>query len=179
MDYRWETIVQMLNSLNRLSRKTLVLRNYELFEKDEFINGHEDIDLLCEDPDAVIEALYAKQTNGDEDKTHLIAGVSGRMIPIDLRTVGDSYYDSKWEADMLRRRVRTPQGYFVLHPEDYIYSLLYHGIYHKQFLKEEYVLRVMELACINEIKIDKNHLKDELDLFMRKNGYIETGYRSK
>ena len=179
MNYQWKSIIQMLNSLNELGSKTLILRNYELFEKDEFIKGHEDIDLLCDDPDAVIAALRAEQTNGKEDKTHLSVNVSNRMIPVDLRGVGDSYYDSKWEANMLRRRVRTPQGYFVLHPEDYIYSLLYHGIYHNQFLKEEYVLRVMELAYKNEIRIDKNHLKDELDLFMRKNGYIETGYRSK
>jgi len=179
MDYQWKSIIQMLNSLNKINSKTLVLRNYELFEKDEFINGHDDIDLLCDEPDGVISALHAEQTNGKDDKTHLSVCVSSRIIPMDLRTVGDSYYDSKWEANMLCRRIKEPHGFYVLHPEDYIFSLIYHGIYHKQILREDYIIRIMDLAQKNEIKIKKDHLKDELDLFMTRNGYSETGYRSK
>ena len=31
--------------------------------------------------------------------------VSGNSIPVDIRTLGDNYYDRFWQRDMLKRKV--------------------------------------------------------------------------
>lgn len=179
MKKEWNSIVEMLNYMGELQCKSLVLRNYELFADNSLLNNHEDIDLLCESPSFLIEQMGFFPRASVEDKTHLATYVSDRKIEIDLRYVGDTYYDEQWEKTMLKNRIKSESGFYILCPEDYIYSLLYHGFYHKNILKDEYRDRIISLAKENKIPLDKNDLKGELDRYMRKKGYLDMGYRSK
>ncbi|MCR4651623.1 MAG: hypothetical protein K5662_07675 [Lachnospiraceae bacterium] len=173
----WNSIIEMLCSLNNYKCNTMVLRNYELFSNNKLISLHEDIDMLCDDSDMVINALSATCRINDSDKIHLNVLIAGALVPLDLRVVGDSYYDEQWENDLLKRRVITKEGYYIPNPIDYIYSLMYHGLFHKSELKKEYVDRILLLAEESGLEIKKEDFPIMLKDYMNKNGYVDTGYR--
>ena len=50
---------------------------------------------------------------------------------LDIRCVGDGYYDKPWEEVMIKNRVKT-EGIYVLCKEDYNYSILYHALLQKR-----------------------------------------------
>lgn len=174
----WNTVVEMLRSLNDLKCKTMVLRNFELFSDNKLIEKHEDIDLLCDDFEQVIDAL-SPMYKKNQEQIHLNVCIAGMLVVVDLRWAGDSYYDEKWEREMLERRVMTEDGYYVPDAEDYIYSLLYHGLFHKKDLKPGYVNRILETAKKNGIEIKEGKFSEQLNEYMELHGYIDTGYRSK
>ncbi len=174
----WKTIIEMLCSLNELRCRTMVLRNFELFSGNRLISMHEDIDILCDDSDEVIEALSAVRSVSVKDKIHLSVHIAGESVLIDLREVGDTYYDEKWERELLDRRVKVEDGYYVPAPIDYIFSLLYHGLFHKKSLKSEYAERILNIARDNGLEMKEEDFADRLNEYMLEHGYKDAGYRS-
>lgn len=57
--YNWDTLQGFFNALNNNNVKYVVMRNFEEMDKDDFfVEGHEDIDILCEN---VIEFINASK----------------------------------------------------------------------------------------------------------------------
>lgn len=98
----WNSIIEMLSSLNE-NCDYVVLRNYEQFEEQKLISGHEDIDLLCNNAEKVINILHA-ENKIQGDNVHLKINICNKKIDLDLRCVGDGYYDKKWELNMLEKK---------------------------------------------------------------------------
>lgn len=166
--------------LNTAGIEYVVLRNYEnLAECEAFLlEGHPDIDILCRDSQAIVRILDAQTRRKDEppfkgDGTHYYVYVRGKKVCLDLRYLGDGYYCKSWEEDMLARK--QPQGdYFVLCPEDYFYSLIYHAILQKRELSQEYNIRLTEMATKMNVLIEKADTPSflaELQRFMKEKGY--------
>lgn len=54
--HNWNTIYDFFKALNDNSIRYVVLRNFEAMDKEDFfVDGHEDIDILCEDVSAFTE----------------------------------------------------------------------------------------------------------------------------
>ena len=54
------SIFEFFEALNEAGVKYLVLRNYEnLLEQEMFLDGHGDIDLLCDDYKKIVKAVGA------------------------------------------------------------------------------------------------------------------------
>lgn len=123
----------------------MVLRNFEQLPAS-LLAGDADIDALCRSPHdvaAIANATVRVDANG---KFACETLVGGAPLPMDLRFVGDGYYDAAWQSDMLARAQLRNGCVLVPAPEDHFFSLLYHAKLHKRAVKPTYGPRLAELA---------------------------------
>ena len=167
----WQTIQEFFNTF--ASEKYVVLRNYEnlcLALKNE---AHSDIDILCEDRDRVIELTQLEsRSKNPNDLIHRRALIGGVNVDVDLRCVGDGYYDEKWERSILERRVYWNNLCFAPNEEDYFFSLLYHALIQKQTMSSEYEQRLTKMGT--GLGIDYPVSIQTLEAYMHEKGYYYT-----
>ena len=75
--------------------------------------------------------------------------VGGVKVKLDIRVVGDRYYDDTWARDMLTRRVQghVPDSQaFSVSPTDLLFSLVYHVLVHKWSIAKDYPGRLCAQA---------------------------------
>ncbi len=178
----FKNINDFFKKLNDAGINYLVLRNYENFHKPEiFINGHGDVDMLCDDSQAIVSLIDAISKRPDEyplrgDGIHYYIIVGENEVSLDLRQIGDGYYCDKWEKDMLENRVMH-DGFYVMDNENYFYSLIYHAILQKKFLSDDYINRLTCMA--NQINVVIDHYNEKgfinaLEKYMRQHNYVFT-----
>ena len=132
-------IEDLFNTLNDAGVKYLVLRNYEnLLEPELYVDGHGDIDMLCSDSQEIVDLINAHALTQDKpgmrgDGVHYAIEVDGKPVKLDLRHLGDGYYCTKWEKEMLERRIGH-NCFYVMNETDYFYSLIYHAVLQKDLL---------------------------------------------
>lgn len=156
----WESAKSVFEKLNE-KFTYLVIRNHEGFYNSILLDNHADIDILCEKKDRkeIIKILDALPRLKRKDSIHYKILVSSEYIPIDIRVVGDGYYDKNWESQMLRSREYDSRGFYHMNSDDYFWSLLYHALYHKGKLSSEYRNRLESFkpelfpATDNELEI--------------------------
>ena len=160
----------------------LILRNFEELTGEEvFVAGHADIDILCSDSRLLLKTIgaeeaypvKAKESNG----IHFNILIKEKKAAVDVREVGDGYYCTAWQKDMLKRRVPF-SGFYVMDPENLFYSLTYHAIVQKPALSKEYQSRLLgmskELGLAIDAQCAEQSLLHHLESFMRKHGYMYT-----
>lgn len=128
----------------------VVLRNFEEFENGKFqLPGHADIDILTNQREKIVHALGAFPRCNYWDGIHYTIQIGDMTSDLDIRTIGDGYYDKTWERDILVRKIEGPCGCFRPSPADYYYSLVYHAILQKENTPEDYLIRLSKLgSCI-------------------------------
>ena len=106
--------------------------------------------------------------------------VNDILIPLDLRFIGDKYFDSLWQRDMLANK-NFKKNIFILNDIDYFFSLLYHIKLQKFFVKKVYPDRLLELSSKIFLKIDKEdfiaddkYCSDLINGFFKINNYRYT-----
>ena len=162
---KWNTLEDFFSELNK-NCLYVVLRNYEDFSKERYLDNHPDIDILCNDRDKLVSVGGLSTRGNKKDRSHYFVDIGGKQIPIDLRQIGDGYYCTKWEEDMLSRRKIFGNLCYILLAEDYYYSLMYHVILQKDTIAEDYKRKL----AIGDRSL--NSIVDELNDFLRKNGYV-------
>lgn len=146
MTKNWESVEQLFTVLDR-EFNYLILRNYEQLNQPElFVEGHEDIDILCDDPEPLKKRIGARKQPIYGHFDHYWVTISGKDVELGIRWVGDGYYDPAWAADMLKNKVKFAGIYNVMAPEDYFYSLLYHALFHKNEVSQEYRQRLAAMG---------------------------------
>lgn len=170
----WDSLTSMFEELNHSGINYLVLRNYEELINDRLDSSHSDIDFLCDDISEFIRISGAVSRSDIKfDLTHSFIKVSGNIIYIDIRTVGDGYYDATWEKDMLESREFYKDIFYVMNLENYYYSLCYHALVHKMFLSEDYKIKIKKMGM--KLKLDENvPIRKLLEEFMKTKGYLYT-----
>lgn len=144
-------IEDLFNTLNDAGIKYLVLRNYEnLLEPELYVDGHGDIDMLCSDSQETVDLINAQALTQDKpgmrgDGVHYAIEVDGKPVKLDLRHLGDGYYCTKWEKEMLERRVGH-DCFYVMNETDYFYSLIYHAVLQKRSFSQEYSSRLFQMS---------------------------------
>lgn len=141
-------------------QKYIVLRNYESLTAQ--LNSGKDVDLLCESKEQVVSILEAHSLSTRDDSYSYFTDILGQRILVDVREIGDDYYDSKWEAEMISNR-RKFSDFYIADYDDYQYSLLYHSLIHKSEIGEKYLAQFKEIFGT----IDKNRLIKCLADYMR------------
>lgn len=178
----YDSINSFVEALNATGVSYLVLRNYEnMLSPEIYIDGHGDIDLLCANSRLLAEGIGAmayidkvKKVCGDGIHYYII--IAGKHVSLDLRCVGDGYYCTKWQDDMLRRRIMK-NGFYVMDEFDYVYSLIYHAILQKRTFSEEYRVRLIKMLDALKIPMWGDTLRcfvDLMECYMRKYGYVYT-----
>lgn len=174
--FSWNNIRDMFDELDASRCSYLILRNYEEITESNFCcTGHADIDFLVSDNRKFVSVLHAFPRFAEDDGIHYIVNISGEEVIIDVRTVGDGYYATNWQKEMLACKVAHVFGFFTMDAENYYYSLVYHAILQKTELSDEYLIRLNDMAADLEIpaKNADEHL-ERLNEFMEKHGYYYT-----
>lgn len=157
----WSSLEELWTALNAAKVEYALLRNFEngdssLLSKD----AHPDIDILLPalEPACCVMTLYGgadKKRKGLDSCTvnphsqgqHIHVGK--QLVKMDIRLVGDGYYDQRWAADMLTRRVqaRVPNSSaWAVEPTDHLLSMIYHVLVHKDSVAPDYPPRICALA---------------------------------
>lgn len=155
-----------LNSIWERLKDTnyIILRNYENIQEELEAGG--DIDLLCESKEELIKILNLVPRFEINNMNNCKVLIDDVNIPIDVRYVGDNYYDINWERDMLKRKEKKDKRY-VISKYDKDMSLLYHILLHKKAIPDKYINFVS--STYNTLDVDK--LLNHLAQFMNENRY--------
>ena len=171
---KFDTLQDVFTELNKYNDlKWIITHNF-----DTFIDG-DDIDFLTDDYYHFMRILDTIERpkggnfnsisdGGSSVRNYIIVG--SRNIPIDIRYVGDNFYDKKLQQDMLKTRVKHPNGFYIPNEEYHLYSLIYHAIIHKKNISKTYV-NVFKKYKLKDDEINRNNLMKKLDIFMKNNGY--------
>jgi hypothetical protein len=134
----WDDVFKILNVCSNY----LVLRSF----KDLPHNNYEkDLDLLVENFQKVASLLCMEQSSSKPYKGNI--QVANEFVSVDLRFVGDDYYDRNWQLNMLGRKSFV-NGFFIPRIDDLFFSLLFHCKIQKSQVKNHYVNQLQELAVI-------------------------------
>lgn len=86
--------------------------------------------------------------------------------------VGDNYYDRLWQSNLLKNKKLNKDGIYILDEEDQFWTLLYHGLIHKQnFEKYNNILKEISQKLNLPYKNNKNYLLKVLNKYLKKHGY--------
>lgn len=155
---KYNSIQEVFDILHAQKVDYAVLRNYSnLLEDDIYMDGHGDIDIICADSLAIVNALnaYSNDTNkrdGIGNGTHYYIYLKDKKVSLDLRHIGDDYYCEKWQREMLATKVWKP-GFYILNKEQHFYTLIYHAIIQKRTFSLEYEHRLKRMGERLEIPI--------------------------
>lgn len=139
----WRNLAEMFRFLNK-AHPYVVLRNGEGLP-DAFDPTHEDIDMLAESASECAGCLGARKVK-KAGRAAYVVRVAGTDVKMDIREVGDDYYDERWERGILARRVLQPRGVFEPGPDDAYYSLAYHALFQKPRIAPDYYGKLTRLA---------------------------------
>lgn len=174
--YVWENIEEMFAALHNAKCKYVILRNYEEIDAGNFYtSGHADIDFLTANSKYFIKITHAFPRFVSDDGIHYLVNIGGTEVVLDIRSVGDGYYDRKWEDAILSERICFDKRFYIPDEKNYYYSLVYHAILQKQKLSEEYLgrLNLMAPQCGVVAATKEEHLA-ALESYMHEKGYRYT-----
>lgn len=172
----WNRIEEMFEQLHKANLKYIILRNYEEIDADNFYSsGHADIDFLTSNGRRFAKIIGAYPRFVEDDGIHYKVMIAGNEVVIDARSVGDGYYDARWEKEMLFRRKLKDNRFYIADDQNYYYSLVYHAILQKKAIANDYLVRLNTMARDLNIQAstEQEHLS-ALEGFMKENGYFYT-----
>lgn len=171
MEKNWQSLEELFDAIK--NEKYIVLRNYETLYADVTNAAHPDIDFLCENMELFCKALCAVPKSGKDDGVHYKIFVADKKIDIDLRHLGDGYYDLPWEQELLEHRELFEGGLYVPDHENYFYSLLYHALIQKFEVSADYQMRLAAFDEKFDVS-DRLNMVRALESYMREKGYRYT-----
>jgi hypothetical protein len=152
---RWDSLHSFFSYLNQ-REKYLVLRNYESLSDVGLLDEHPDIDVLCEDVGSfLLSAGAIPRTKNKKDKVHQKVLIDDRFVSLDVRYIGDGYYDKNWQIEMLNHRLLMNNFCYVMDKENYFYSLIYHAIIQKHDISNDYKIMLKILSTDFDLSVDR------------------------
>ncbi|MCI8530214.1 MAG: hypothetical protein HFH82_13850 [Lachnospiraceae bacterium] len=172
----WLTVHEIFTALNDAGCIYAVLRNYECMESgNPFTNGHDDIDIICNDLKLVQNVLGVHRRFLFPAVNSYYAGFKDYRVNVDIRFVGDGYYDTLWEEDMLANRILFNDCIYVLDPINYFYSLAYHALLQKEHVSDDYQEKLLAMAKKLDVPCQSvQELPQILENYMDAKGYYYT-----
>jgi hypothetical protein len=143
----WKDFQEFIDVANR-NCNWLVLRNFEFLPND-FFGNDTDVDVLCENLELFTTTMKLTKRSWGVGAYETI--IDGKLVPFDVRFLGDGYYDKLWQYNMLKNKIFTSFNVPRMNNEDYFYSLIYHSKLQKYKVKPIYTNRFKELAHLLNI----------------------------
>lgn len=167
----WGNYSELFQILN-LTSNYLVQRGFESLPNE---NPEKDIDFLTDNYQRLASAIGAKQQKNQLYKGEVL--IKNEKISLDLRYVGDKYYDVNWQKEMLQNKV-LQNDVFVPRADDYFFSLLFHAKVQKASVKEKYIGILENLSTSLSFDWYKNeYLEDDSMIGRILKGYYKSqGY---
>ena len=168
----WKSLADMFAFLNE-AHPYVVLRNGEGLPGD-FDPVHEDIDFLATDAVEFTGLVGARKVARAGVAAYTVR-VAGKDVKIDVREIGDGYYDERWERGILARRVLGEKGVYLPGVEDRYLSLAYHVLFQKPRIAGDYYAKLARLGLeAGGTGTSPNDWFDDLALWMHDNDYAFT-----
>ncbi len=166
----WHTINEFLSFIHKYDRY-LILRNYEGLLDVGLSLKHADIDILCDNALDFISFSKIETKTTPEDTIHRKVLIDNTWVDVDVREIGDGYFDRNWEKKVLDRRKLYSSSFYVMSDADYFYTLLYHACVHKHSISTDYHTRLDRMAKEMNIDFSPDSPRTSLENYMRKQGY--------
>jgi len=143
----WQNMEELLEVLNHGVRY-VVLRNAENFPGGLSVEAGHQVSMLTDNYHELVRLLNARPLHRTLPRWggRFVVNVSGQEQAVELRFVGDGYFDAGWASRLLERREWQERGFFAPAPDDYFETLAYHAIVHNPALSHEYRRRLQQLA---------------------------------
>lgn len=133
----------------------VVIRNYDYLPDSVEVGEHSDLDILIDETqkerflkEFKLEKVHPLDNKRVQYKLPII-DVHGNFnfIYVDVRTDHDNYFPHSLSRKMLDNRIKL-KSFYVPSQEDHAMGLIYHGVYHKGYFKDDYVEKLV--AYTNE-----------------------------
>ena len=97
-----------------------------------------DIDFLVEDRERFARHIGAKKCSSGFHRANYEILIEGKVVPIDIREVGDGYFDVCWQRDVLKSRVFGVEGFYVPSETHAFWTKVYHALIHRKKVPLKY-----------------------------------------
>ena len=152
----WESVWQLLQKMDK--EEYVFLRNADGISDD--FNESDDWDLLCNNIKRFTQQLKLKPLHDGRFCFNYYTMVHGNKLLLDIRCVGDGYYDMLWEREMLKARKREKFCYVLDHTQQK-FSVLYHCLIQKSATDaEKYKQYILDNFGIYDIPKNLQQLAD-------------------
>jgi len=126
-----QSLTQFFQFMHDIDFPYLVLRNFENLPHSVQSGGHGDLDLLVYDQKHFKE-LFPKVIQVHKSPRVMHKMLIGDMnVYMDVRYVGDGYYPTHFQLNMLETREYNKKGFFTPNPMHFRLALAYHVVHHK------------------------------------------------
>ena len=178
----WKDLNEFFYTLNA-TINYCVLRNYEILPEQYKNDLHGDIDLLTDNYNDMVFLTNAKPVFKQSYRVHHKIRIADTDVLFDFRYIGDNYYYSEFEENILCNRELNDKNIYVPNNENALYSLIYHCLIHKKKIAADYYQKVKVLFDnakidnknkINEYKYPFDYYYEILNNFMYSNHYQYT-----
>ncbi len=155
----WDSLENFFYFMNAIEPYAL-LSNFDDFIPN--LPSGNDIDILVLNRKKFALFANAVKVSKGAERTNYQIIVNDQRVDLDLRYVGDNYFDIHWQRDCMHTRQLHPKGFYVMSKENQNFLLLYHALIHKKEMPEKYR---------KFFKDPKDRLKVKLYEFMYHNSY--------
>ena len=170
----WKSLSEFFYILNETCNYVL-LRSFDAIPDSHTYDKNGDIDLLVDDIKkflAILNPTIPTHKNAFHFFNWEDFGEDNKNLLIHPKFVGDNYYDVNMQKKTLETRRLNKKGVFVPSDEMYFWTLLHHGIFHKEnWQKYDSIFRELALKINVEYKPDKDYLCNLMTDYMKKNDY--------
>ena len=119
--------IKYLQSIFDKLTNYVVLRGYDdLHNKIPLLKNRDDIDILLTEKNDIVKLC------GNN-----IVVINNERVKFDRRYIGDNYYDSKWQKNMISTKVKR-HFFYILDESNNYYATLYHSLIHKGKINNKY-----------------------------------------
>ena len=170
----WKNLEEFFYILNQTCNYT-VLRSWDALPDKHTYANNGDIDLLVDDMKAFL-AILNPRIPTHKNIFHFFNwenfGDDNKNLLVHPKFVGDNYYDINMQRKILETRVLNEKGIYIPSEEMYFWSLLHHGVFHKEnWQKYDSIFKEIAPKIGVEYKPDKEYLCQLMTDYMKKNNY--------
>ncbi len=122
----WKSSVELIQALNQTVQYVSLRPGVN---EHNLRGGGGDFDLLTPNTSDLVAVANATPTRSDGLGNHYTTTVEGQPLMLDIRQVGDTDCDDRWQSAMLRTR-RLSQGVYLPEEHHLLFYLIYHAFLH-------------------------------------------------
>lgn len=170
----WKSLSEFFYILNETCNYVL-LRSFDAIPDSHTYDKNGDIDLLVDDIKkflAILNPTIPTHKNAFHFFNWEDFGEDNKNLLIHPKFVGDNYYDINMQKKILDTKRLNEKGVYIPSDEMYFWSLLHHGVFHKEnWQKYDSIFKELSLKIGIEYKADKEYLCNLMTDYMKKNNY--------
>lgn len=163
----WNSLEELFGILNS-TVSYVVLQNFERLPH----HFESSIDVLTDNREQLVRILKHQKVKFFHSRKHVKVDIGGRQVMWNIHGVGDGYYCSQWEQDMLLDKVRSQENVYVLNDEHHFYSFIYYALIHKKWItkdhyaKAEHLLTsLLQTGSVHVMESEKESFPDAFDYY--------------